>query len=623
MKGIGYKIMRFENEALVSGANSRLSFPSKIGTIVKMGGNGIYMSPNKSYVIGYYSGLAENEKLIGFEYNIDDIITGNLDDKEPEISVNQAKIISIEDIDDEMNESIKSKIKKLLRESFQPNEKSILYLKKLKDSVYHGPSKKFITNLINKGDGNKVKLSDRELMLLKLIQSNGKFDSKDFSSINENLDFSGFKMNDELNPVIWDGDKKMKEEISETLLQIAKDYFISLKINIPVKDITMTGSLSNYNWSKYSDVDLHIIIDLDKMGDKKDIIKDLLDTKTRAWNDKHDITVKGYDVELYLQPYDQEHFSTGVYSVLNDEWVIEPKIQDDTIDKKNVVKKYNSIVNTVNDIHKDFAKKKDYKDVVSRLESLSDKIKKTRTAGLEGKGEYSLENIVFKLLRRNNIMEKIGNLLAKAYDESMSIDEELMKPIIEEEVDPNVESEIARSADMFTDNVKAAITTASKQQNESVFGVTALILSLPSIIKSIDTVVKLFQKKVVTLKTKFNLSKSGDTPKPKEQNKVKEQWDLIVSVADKANTYIEKPLDIFLKRIITDDTKRLKVVKLFKFIFILSLGVLGSVDFNKIPQLAKDISLLGGNVIIEGLQEAVQHGGPSLIKFIKEYINKL
>ena len=449
-------------------------------------------------------------------------------------------------------------------------------------------------------------------------------------SLRENLDFSAFKMNDELNPVMWDGNTMMKEEISDTLLQIAKDYFTSLKINIPVKDITMTGSLANYNWSKYSDVDLHIIIDLDKMGDKKDMIKDLLDAKTRAWNDKHDITVKGYDVELYLQPYDQEHFSTGVYSVLNDEWVIEPKIQDDTIDKKNVVKKYNSIVNTVNDIHKDFAKKKDYKDVVSRLENLRDKIKKTRTAGLEGKGEYSLENIVFKLLRRNNIMEKIGDLLVKAYDESMSIDEELMKPIIEEDVDPKVESDITDLAKMFADDTKAAIHATSKQRNESIIGATAFILALPSMIRTLDKIVKLFQKQViekVTLKRKFNMSKNGDTPEPTpqptEQNKIKEQWDLIVSVAEKADTYIEKPLDIFLKRIITDETKRLRVVKLFKFIFIFSLGVLGSVDFNKIPQLVKDISLLGGNATIEGLQEAVQHGGPSLIKFIKEYINKL
>jgi hypothetical protein len=330
---------------------------------------------------------------------------------------------------------MKLHVNKLIIESQLPIEKSVIYLKGLNKNITHGPSKKFLDNIIKRGgNSDMVKVSGKELAIINLIKNNGKFDSKHFSPTNENLDFSGFKMNDELNPTIWDKDKKMKEEISDTLLQIAKDYFTSLKINIPVKDITMTGSLSNYNWSKYSDVDLHIIIDLDKMGDKKDMIKDLLDAKTRAWNDKHDITVKGYDVELYLQPYDQEHFSTGVYSVLNDEFVIEPKIQDDTIDKKNVVKKYNSIVNTVNDIHKDFAKKKDYKDVVSRLESLSDKIKKTRTAGLEGKGEYSLENIVFKLLRRNNIMEKIGNLLAKAYDESMSIDEELINTIKEEDI---------------------------------------------------------------------------------------------------------------------------------------------------------------------------------------------
>jgi hypothetical protein len=334
-----------------------------------------------------------------------------------------------------INETMKDKIKRFIKENLSSNEKSVDYLKTLKNNITHGPSKSFLNKIIKRGGNDKmVKVNDKELSIINLIKVNGEFNPKDFSTINENLDFSGFKMNDTLNPIIFDDNMKMKEEISDALLQIAKDYFISLKINIPVKDITMTGSLSNYNWSKYSDVDLHIIIDLDKMGDKKDMIKDLLDAKTRAWNDKHDITVKGYDVELYLQPYDQEHFSTGVYSVLNDEFVIEPKIQDASIDKKNVVKKYNSIVNTVNDIYKDFAKKKDYKDVVSRLESLSDKIKKTRTAGLEGKGEYSLENIVFKLLRRNNIMEKISDLLVKAYDESMSIDEELINTIKEEDI---------------------------------------------------------------------------------------------------------------------------------------------------------------------------------------------
>ena len=250
--------------------------------------------------------------------------------------------------------------------------------------------------------------------------------------IRENLDFSGFKMNTTLNPIIWNDDMTMKEEISEALLQIAKDYFTSLKIDIPVRDVTMTGSLANYNWSKYSDADLHIIVDLDKFKENKEIIKDLLDVKTRSWNDRHDITVKGFDVELYMQPYDQKHYSTGVYSILNDDWVIKPEMQDVSIDKKTVTKKYNNIVSTINDIYKNFLKDKNYKVVIDRLEKVKDKIKKMRIAGLESVGEYSNENLVFKLLRRNNIMDKVNDFLAKAYDKSMTIDEAMLETITED-----------------------------------------------------------------------------------------------------------------------------------------------------------------------------------------------
>ena len=95
---IGYKVMKYENGQLVSGANSRLAFPAKVGTILDMPGNGIYMSPNKDYVLDYYSGLAENEVLVTFEFNPNEITFGNLADKEPEIAVNKAKIVNLEEL---------------------------------------------------------------------------------------------------------------------------------------------------------------------------------------------------------------------------------------------------------------------------------------------------------------------------------------------------------------------------------------------------------------------------------------------------------------------------------------------------------------------------------------------
>lgn len=241
------------------------------------------------------------------------------------------------------------------------------------------------------------------------------------SILSEQLDFSGFTMNKTLNSEIWN-DMKLHKDIRTTLLKIAKDYIDSLDITVKLKDITFTGSLANFNWSKHSDVDLHIIIDLGQI-EHKTKIKDLLDIKTDSWNAKHNITIKGYDVELYLQLHDQEHHSTGVYSVLHNKWVTKPKFREVSINKKQITRKYNKIVDTFNDIQADYKKHKDYLDIVDRLEALRDKIKKMRTAGLETKGEFSTENIVFKLIRRNDIMGKLKDLLTKAYDKSVSINE--------------------------------------------------------------------------------------------------------------------------------------------------------------------------------------------------------
>ena len=75
---------------------------------------------------------------------------------------------------------------------------------------------------------------------------------------------SSFYVQDSLNPKIWDdvdGQYTMKPEIREKLLEIAEEFVSFLGIDIFVQDVTMTGSLANYNWSEFSDVDLHIMYD--------------------------------------------------------------------------------------------------------------------------------------------------------------------------------------------------------------------------------------------------------------------------------------------------------------------------------------------------------------------------
>jgi predicted nucleotidyltransferase len=258
--------------------------------------------------------------------------------------------------------------------------------------------------------------------LIKKLLREGLFIDAAMNEITNDLDFSSFKVKKILNPNVWENEDTLNPEIRENLLKIAKNYYDSLSLNVPISDIILTGSLANYNWSKFSDFDTHIVIDTNKFGDKKELIKDLLDAKTRSWNDNHDIKIKGYDVELYIQGKDQEHHSTGVYSLMNEEWLVKPEKVSPKINKVEVKEKYKKIVDILNDIKKQ-NKKGNEEVVFTRLEKLKDRIKKMRQAGLESGGEFSSENIAFKLLRRNEIMTQIGDLMDKAFDKSMSLDE--------------------------------------------------------------------------------------------------------------------------------------------------------------------------------------------------------
>lgn len=100
-KMIGYKVMRYEDGKLISGANSSLTFEPKIGEYMRMPGQGIFISPIKDYVLDYYSGLNDSEALLTFEFDPKDIKFGELTDKEPEVGVSRAKLIDFEILDDE------------------------------------------------------------------------------------------------------------------------------------------------------------------------------------------------------------------------------------------------------------------------------------------------------------------------------------------------------------------------------------------------------------------------------------------------------------------------------------------------------------------------------------------
>ena len=245
----------------------------------------------------------------------------------------------------------------------------------------------------------------------------------------ENLDeaeqevLDSFELQSELNPAAF-SDDKMIPEIRERLMEIAQDFLDGIEFKMDVEDITLTGSLANYNWSKYSDFDLHILVDFAAIDADADLVKEYFQNLKAVWNIRHNIFLKGYEVEVYVQNTNEDHMSSGVYSVQNDEWVLKPEKEEterDPVDKQNIEKKADDIIFQIDRAEKLFADGK-LDDALDAIDRLKQKVRNLRKTGLsKDDGVYSVENLAFKTLRRSMELERLSTLKNKAYDRQMSI----------------------------------------------------------------------------------------------------------------------------------------------------------------------------------------------------------
>lgn len=246
-----------------------------------------------------------------------------------------------------------------------------------------------------------------------------------------NVDLSSFRPRKELNPKIW-VNGLMNSRVRMRLLDIADDFIETLKVEWaqPV-DIILTGSLANYNWSRYSDFDLHIIYDFKDVDEKTEFVKEYFDAKKNEWNEKHDnLKIYGYPVELYVQDSNEAHAASGIYSLEQNEWVLEPErdnIKAIKLDKYYIKEKVAKFATIIDDLQRKIAEEKDlhmqleYSDKVKRV---FDKLKGMRKSALgkSGGNEMTAGNIIYKCLRRLGYIATLLDLKAKTYDRIRSIE---------------------------------------------------------------------------------------------------------------------------------------------------------------------------------------------------------
>ena len=217
-------------------------------------------------------------------------------------------------------------------------------------------------------------------------------------------------VNRRLNPKIWDGDQ-LDPAVAQKLKEIADAFQEFIGIDLDVVDYTITGSNANYTWTDHSDLDLHLIV----QGEVDDAARELFNAKKALWGEQHNITIKGLPVECYVQGKEEEHHSTGVYSIADNQWLVEPKKIKPEVDDSAVEAKKDSVIHDIETalLSKD----------LNKLRAVKEKITKMRQAGLERAGEWSVENLVFKILRNLGLIDEIADKIRELEDQELSLEQ--------------------------------------------------------------------------------------------------------------------------------------------------------------------------------------------------------
>ena len=251
----------------------------------------------------------------------------------------------------------------------------------------------------------------------------------DFEVDSSEIDLSSFKKKHELVPNIWKPDGKLDSRIRLKLLDIADDFWKYVNLTwVEPSGIILTGSICNFNWSQYSDIDLHLIVDFDEIDEKTEFVRDYLDAKKNEWNNEHSgLQIMGYQVELYVQNLGEMPESNGIYDLEENDWIKEPNpddIKSIGLNKFSIKDKAAKIMTIIDDMYNAL----NATDDSHKIETIGDdaqylwkKVKAMRKASLESNGESGAGNIVYKILRRTQYLDKLFRLFSVVYDRNNSI----------------------------------------------------------------------------------------------------------------------------------------------------------------------------------------------------------
>lgn len=223
-----------------------------------------------------------------------------------------------------------------------------------------------------------------------------------------------YEVHDTLNPKLFDLDtNKLKPEVLQKLNEIFEEFLKQIDpLTLSVADVQFVGSNAGYNYNDNSDIDLHLIVNFDLNYIDDELLQSIYNDKKNDFNKKYDLELYNIPVEVYIEDIKSMNASSGVYSILKNEWVKEPEpieydVPDYSKEADEAKKKVNEVLKSGDP---------------QLIEDTINGIYMARKVGLLTEGEMSIGNLVFKELRNLGLLDGLRNKYYELRSNELSLE---------------------------------------------------------------------------------------------------------------------------------------------------------------------------------------------------------
>lgn len=216
-----------------------------------------------------------------------------------------------------------------------------------------------------------------------------------------------------LNPALWDKNQNLLPEVEDRLHKIVNKFQSECMLPLDIVDVHLVGSNASFNYTSHSDLDVHIVVNFDLIDADKEILMAAYNLQKAKFNSDYDISIRGIEIELYIEDINSNTMSNGIYSLYEKRWIKKPQpIQVPDID----------VSNQVNQLADKCERILDGDDGIA-ITKFINMLYMMRKNSLAVEGEFGRGNLIFKGIRDLGLLDDLKDKLKEIQSQNLTLEQ--------------------------------------------------------------------------------------------------------------------------------------------------------------------------------------------------------